>query len=277
MFSSSKTFVTVTSAVQGASVDATRIRSYTTPKGEAETLPHDHKWTVFQVIRAATASKQYFTPLEIPKGGSFSDAGTSGFSNPSKVALEEMNIRFPDHSVVLVSLGTGLSSLLPPKPLKKEKNKEAKEAKEHVDAEENKKKVAGSILKRIKHRLKDKEHEEANAILLAKQMIDVATDAEITHLETATRYKREYVNSVFSLACLFLMSIFRRGRRQDYYRFNPTRGLGDLDIADYMKAALVEEITSVWTKSPEGKAPTLAAANALQVCGTDIDIQFPCL
>lgn len=56
-----------------------------------------------------------------------------------------------------------------------------------------------------------------------------------------------------------------RKRRDDYFRFNPPQGLGDLDLADYMSEGTIVEITNVWLRSPDGKDSTLAAYEKVKV------------
>jgi hypothetical protein len=56
-----------------------------------------------------------------------------------------------------------------------------------------------------------------------------------------------------------------RKRPDDYFRFNPPQGLGELDFADYMSEGTIVEITNVWLRSPDGKDSTLAAYEKVKV------------
>jgi hypothetical protein len=56
-----------------------------------------------------------------------------------------------------------------------------------------------------------------------------------------------------------------RRRPDDYFRFNPPQGLGDLNLADYMSEGLIVEITNVWLRTPDGKECAFAAYEKLQV------------
>ena len=59
-----------------------------------------------------------------------------------------------------------------------------------------------------------------------------------------------------------------RKRCDDYFRFNPPQGLGDLDCAGYMNEATIIEITNVWLSSPDGKDLALAAYEKVKVRST---------
>jgi len=59
-----------------------------------------------------------------------------------------------------------------------------------------------------------------------------------------------------------------RGRPDDYFRFNPPRGLGDLDYADYMSEGTIIEITNIWLRSSKGKDSTWAAYERVKVSST---------
>ncbi|KAG6373271.1 acyl transferase/acyl hydrolase/lysophospholipase [Boletus reticuloceps] len=85
---------------------------------------------------------------------------------------------------------------------------------------------------------------EENVEQIWTQLVAVANDTENTHLEVARRCAKW-------------------GRPDDYFRFNPPQGLGDLDLADYMSEGTIIEITNVWLRTPDGKDSTLAAYEKL--------------
>lgn len=60
------------------------------------------------------------------------------------------------------------------------------------------------------------------------------------------------------------MTICRK-RPDDYFRFNPPQGLGNLDLVDYMSEGTIIEITNVWLRSPDGADSTWAAYEKLKV------------
>lgn len=66
-------------------------------------------------------------------------------------------------------------------------------------------------------------------------------------------------------ACDHLTGFSRRRRPDDYFRFNPPQGLGDLNLADNMSEGLIVEITNVWLRTPDGKESAFAAYEKLQV------------
>ena len=66
-------------------------------------------------------------------------------------------------------------------------------------------------------------------------------------------------------ACEHLIGFSRRRRPDDYFRFNPPQGLGDLNLADNMSEGLIVEITNVWLRTPDGKDSAFAAYEKLQV------------
>jgi len=65
--------------------------------------------------------------------------------------------------------------------------------------------------------------------------------------------------------CNYLTGFSCRRRPEDYFRFNPPQGLGDLNLADYISEGLIVEITNVWLRTPDGKESAFAAYEKLQV------------
>ena len=96
-----------------AGVEAYRLRSYPTPRKGVDSAPIGHNWTICQAARATSAAPPYFSPLEI-ESQLFQYAGASGFNNPTLEGLQEAELRWPPskHEYVVISLGTGLASLL---------------------------------------------------------------------------------------------------------------------------------------------------------------------
>lgn len=237
---SCKTFVTVVSQGGAAGVDAYRVRSYQRPRGEVETSPSGHSWSIREAARGTSAAPMYFAPLEIKSGHGrpyvFQDAGASGFNNPAKIALDEAEKLFPNDEIVLISLGTGLGTLVPDGP-----KSGGSKAVDDSDVEVPANKILGKLGKSFKNAGSAKRR----AMDLAKQLVEVATDTEIAHSDLHNRFTREK-------------------RVDDYFRFNPPRGLGDIDLADYLQANVMEEITTVWLRAPEGKEPTERAADSLK-------------
>ncbi|KAF8549347.1 FabD/lysophospholipase-like protein [Imleria badia] len=107
-------FVTTVAAEAGAAgAEAYRLRSYKKPRRGMDSAPPNHSWTIRQAARATSATPMYFSPLQIDSQ-EFQDAAASGFNNPTMEALREAELRWPldTHEFVMISLGTGLGSLL---------------------------------------------------------------------------------------------------------------------------------------------------------------------
>jgi len=86
------------------------IRSYPC---NAKSPPYGHQWTVWEALRATSATPVYLRPLAL-QGFEFSDASTAGYANPSLVLLDEIKklAEYKGRSFeCLVSIGTGLKSL----------------------------------------------------------------------------------------------------------------------------------------------------------------------
>ncbi|KAF9058508.1 hypothetical protein BDP27DRAFT_1303651 [Rhodocollybia butyracea] len=226
---STATFVTVVPAGAGSSgVEAYRLRSYATPRGAVESLP-GYSWKIVEAARTTSAAPMYFAPVLV-NTQVFQDAGGSGFNNPTSEAIKKLKCSGAGKSkdeveLVVLSLGTGLASLTV----------------EHFDDQrfEN---PDDSRLKNVVNKLRSKVKNIATAKerleQIAKQFVQVATVTERTHDDVSKRF-------------------LEWGRRDDYFRFNPPQGLGDLDLADYMKEGLIVEITNVWLRSPAGQDATM--------------------
>ncbi|KAF8433701.1 acyl transferase/acyl hydrolase/lysophospholipase [Boletus edulis BED1] len=154
-------FVTTIYAGTGsASAVPYRLRSYATPRGGTTcVLPDNIPWTIREAVRATSATPMYFTPLEIGLQA-FQDAAASGFNNPTLEVLAEAALRWPreDPEFVVISLGTGLTSLL------RNSNRKGRE------------KLGNAAIAEEKFEQ------------LWMQLIAVANDTENTHLEVARRF-----------------------------------------------------------------------------------------
>jgi hypothetical protein len=128
----------------------------------------------------------YLSPLKIQKGSAiyvFQDAGFSGFNNPATVALDEAEKIFSDEDDVdikLVSLGTGLRSL------KGDSVTGAKSEEESITG------MVQTIFSTVGKTTKNIGNVTQVARRVAKQLLTVATDTEITHLHTYEQFGREY-------------------------------------------------------------------------------------
>ncbi|KAG6369591.1 hypothetical protein JVT61DRAFT_14251 [Boletus reticuloceps] len=138
--------------------------SYATPRGGTDsTLPGD-TWTICQAARATSAT--YFEPLHIGLQA-FQDAAASKFNNPTLEALAEASLRWPleTHELLVVSLGTGLTSLL----------------------RNGGEKLAAPMLR---ERLGNTTTVNDKFEQILKQLVAVANDTEDTHLEVARHFTK---------------------------------------------------------------------------------------
>jgi hypothetical protein len=121
----------------------------------------------------------YFAPLAI-ESQVFQDAGASGFNNPASEALQEAELLWSTkkHEFILFSLGTGLASLLPD-------NSNLDNPVAHSDAG-NFIQAANKLRSKFKNVTTAKERFEQ----VAKQLVAVATDTELTHADTAKRFAK---------------------------------------------------------------------------------------
>ncbi|KAI9461106.1 acyl transferase/acyl hydrolase/lysophospholipase [Boletus coccyginus] len=238
---STKTFVTVVSKIGAAGVDAYRIRSYPRPLYDIDPAPYGHKWTIFEGARGTCATPLYLSPLKIPSGHAtftFQDAGYSGFNNPAKVAIDEAEKVFgSDATITLVSLGTGLRSLVDWGQDGMGANREAEA--EHIDS------FVQQILANVGELVRNIQNAPQVAKRVAKQLLEVATDTEISHLHMHEQFKRQ-------------------GQRQHYHRFNPPQGLGDIELTDYRQEATISPATDAWLSSPAGRAAISSAAENIR-------------
>lgn len=110
----------------------------------------------------------YFAPLQIGSLA-FQDAATSGFNNPTLEALEEAGLRWPldTHEVVVISLGTGLASLL---------RGNSDDEQLAIMLQEKLGKSIATVMDSFEQ--------------ISKQLLLVANDTELTHLEVARRFTK---------------------------------------------------------------------------------------
>ncbi|KAF8547904.1 FabD/lysophospholipase-like protein [Imleria badia] len=233
---STKTFVTVISKSGPAGVDAYRIRSYPRPSHNIDPAPYGHKWTIFEAARGTCATPLYLSPLKIQSGHAtftFQDAGYSGLNNPAKAATDEAEKIFGvDATITLVSLGTGLRSLVDGGQHRTRTNEEVEDG--HVD------RFAQRILANVGELGRSIQNAPQVAKRVAKQLLEVATDTEISHL-----HMHEWFRS--------------HGQRQNYHRFNPPQGLGNIELTDYRQEASISSVTDAWLRSPDGRAAISSA------------------
>lgn len=197
-----KTFITIVSKIGAAGVEPYRVRSYPTPPTEIDPSPYGHKWTVLQCARGTCAAPLYLSPLRIASGNSiylFQDAGSSGFNNPAKIAASEAQAVFgADAAITLVSLGTGIKSLVG-------KWKDLNEARrvmddqvdsvmnQIVESAEQTDKPDNKILrffKGVRRTHKNVQNSPDLVRRIATQLLEVATDTEITHSQVHEQFRR---------------------------------------------------------------------------------------
>ncbi|KAI9461105.1 acyl transferase/acyl hydrolase/lysophospholipase [Boletus coccyginus] len=222
---STDTFVTVVQSTAGAAgVEPYRVRSYTTPRGGIESVPDRH-WTICEVVRAAVALPGYFKPVDIGSQ-SFQDAVLSGSANPVQEAISEIELRWSqDFEPLIISLGTGLVSLS-----SFDSDDELSEE-DHAPAPL----VAGSQRPRGIF--------WSDAFL--KQLQGVARDTELAHQGAMKHFRN--------------MNLAR-----NYFRFDPTGGLGDLRSSDVSQVPRITALTNVWLRTPEGSEETSRASRVLK-------------
>lgn len=161
-----------------AGVEAYRLRSYPTPRKGVDSAPIGHNWTICQAARATSAAPTYFSPLEI-ESQLFQDAGASGFNNPTLEALQEAELRWPPskHEYVIISLGTGLASLL-------------------TDSEDTFVVNSGHdnrltrVVEKLRHKLHNIGTTKDRLERLAKQLVRVATDSERADVDASKRFAK---------------------------------------------------------------------------------------
>lgn len=140
--------------------------------------PIGHNWTICQAARATSAAPTYFSPLEI-ESQLFQDAGASGFNNPTLEALQEAELRWPPskHEYVIISLGTGLGSLL-------------------TDSEDTFVVNSGDnnrltrVVEKLRHKLHNIGTTKDRLEHLAKQLVRVATDSERADVDASKRFAK---------------------------------------------------------------------------------------
>ncbi|KAF8549353.1 FabD/lysophospholipase-like protein [Imleria badia] len=200
----------MTAAAEADGARAYRLRSYVTPPWGKDSPPPDHNWTICQAALATSATPMYFAPLQIDSQP-FQDAAASGFSNPTIEALREAELRWPldTHEFVVISLGTGVASLL--------RNNRSN----------------GEVATRLRARYGKGIAATTSFQQISELLWCVANDTEFIH-RNADNY-------------------FSRKERGDYIRFDPPRGLGDLDLADHLSEGTIIESTNVWFRTPDGK------------------------
>lgn len=174
------------SKIGAAGTDPYRIRSYPRPPDDADPAPYGHEWSIFEGARGTCAAPMYLSPLKIQKGPAtyvFQDPGFSGFNNPASVALDEAEKLFDadDVNIKLISLGTGLRSLTG------DGSRGTKAEEGDING------VVQMIISSVGNTAKNIRNAPQVAKRIAKQLLNVATDTELTHLHTHEQFEREYV------------------------------------------------------------------------------------
>ncbi|KAG6373275.1 acyl transferase/acyl hydrolase/lysophospholipase [Boletus reticuloceps] len=182
-------------------------------------------WTICEVIRAATALPGYVKPVDI-ESQSFQDAALSGSANPVWAAISEVELRWSKKcEPLMISLGTGLVSLL------------SSDSDEELSDQDGKPLgITGSQPPRG----------VLSSSTFSKQLLGVARDTELAH-----RRAKE---------CFRDMNL-----AHNYFRFDPTGGLGDICASDVTQVPRITALTNAWLRTPEGYEETTGAFRALKV------------
>jgi len=238
-----QTFVTVVQSTAGAAgVEPYRVRSYTAPRGGIESVLDRH-WTLCEVIRAAIALPGYFKPVDIGSQ-SFQDAVLSGSANPVREAISEVELRWSqDFEPLIISLGTGLVSL------------------SSFDEDDEDYAVVPGGSQRPRGIF------WSDAFL--KQLQGVARDTELAHQGAMKHFRNmyaPYLERKINHPETSIMSF--RNLARNYFRFDPTGGLGDLRSSDVSQVPRITALTNVWLRTPEGSGETSRASRVLKVNST---------
>ncbi|KAF8815236.1 FabD/lysophospholipase-like protein [Phlegmacium glaucopus] len=190
-----RTFVTVVSKTGSAGVDAYRIRSYPTPPSEIDPSPYGHKWTIFQGARGTCAAPLYLSPLKIARGNSvysFQDAGSSGFNNPAKIGVSEAKQVFGDDAAITLSLvGQGKDLQDARKVMEEQVDSVMNQIVESTEQTRNRDENAIlRLIKRAKRTHKNIQNSPELVRRIAKQLLEVATDTEMSHSQVYEQFKR---------------------------------------------------------------------------------------
>ncbi|KAF9058505.1 acyl transferase/acyl hydrolase/lysophospholipase [Rhodocollybia butyracea] len=227
-------FVTTVHSASTAGVDPHRLRSYMPHRHAVQSIP-GHNWTVCEAAHAALASPAYLQPFCI-ESYSFQDASNSGAANPILESLSEVELRWGSQvEPVIISLGTGLVSFASINP--------------YLKYEPPRPTGGSPSLGKLKRMFKNnnKEKTQASAEALAKQLHRVAQDTELLHQAACMRFQERDLSG-------------------NYFRLNPTAGLGDMNAFDAGKPAgsRIMSLTYSWLGSREGLDMTKRALGALR-------------
>ncbi|KAH7904535.1 acyl transferase/acyl hydrolase/lysophospholipase [Hygrophoropsis aurantiaca] len=226
---STDTFVTVVSSTAGAAgTEPYRLRSYPTPPGGVDSVI-DHNWTVCEVIRAVTALPGCFKPVDIGSQ-SFQDAALSGAANPVLEAISEVELRWEkEFDPSITSLGTGLVSLV---------SINSDDELSDCDDEPAYNKLRSAVKPQHSRGM-------TRSDVFSEQLLRVAQDTELAHREARKQLRK-------------------RNLADNYFRFDPTGGLGDIRTSDVTRSAKITALTNAWLLTPEGSDETRRARQVLQ-------------
>lgn len=180
-----QTFVAVTAEAPDYSNRTHYLRSYPLPAGGSSPTPEGHQWSVYEALRATSASPIYMPPAFIKEKYSFRDAGFSGFNNPTELALKEAGKLWPNAKIGLVlSLGTGYGSLLP------------KSLDEYWSVtDQYASRFVNEIITKLDASRLSSNATRTNALDIVKQLITIVADSKIVHDRVAKKYPTGFVQS----------------------------------------------------------------------------------
>ncbi|KAH7909831.1 acyl transferase/acyl hydrolase/lysophospholipase [Hygrophoropsis aurantiaca] len=226
---STDTFVTVVPSTVGtAGAEPYRLRSYATPPGGVDSVI-GHNWTICEVIRAVTALPGYIKSVDIGSQ-SFQDAALSGAANPVFEAISEVELRWgKQFEPSITSLGTGLVSFV------------------SIDSDDElSDRDDEPVYDKLRRAVKSQHSRGmSRSDVFSEQLLRVAQDTELAHREARKQ-------------------LSKRNLADNYFRFDPTGGLGDIRTSDVTQAAKITALTNTWLRTQEGTNETRRARHVLQ-------------
>ncbi|KAF9006967.1 acyl transferase/acyl hydrolase/lysophospholipase [Cyathus striatus] len=224
------TFVNVTSDAPDYTDITYQVRSYAASKGALTPPPATHEWTIREAIRATSASSIYMSPLLLDNRYGYRDAGFSGYNNPVHLAIREFERLWPGEKIsTVISLGTDLSTLLPPNV-----------GRDWAPTNGHTLKFVNEVLDKLSSP-GEKTRFRKDAIYLAKQLIDIANDSQAAHHEMQTKFSTQSV----------------------YFRLDPPNGLKNIDLFDCFHPDVVGNSIDHWMSLADGQAAIDAISNSI--------------
>ena len=133
-------------------------------------------------MRGTIASPLFLSPLYISKYG-FRDSGFSGFNNPMELALQEFQELWPnDRPGAVISIGTDFSSLAP-QSLRRD----------WAVTDQYARIYAKQVVEKLPLSDQNSEVMRKHALDLVKQLVMLAVDSEIIHVETSSKFPQKLV------------------------------------------------------------------------------------